>query len=227
MLQLRKLSPAADSIRIQDEKRGYFKGYASVFNGIDAVNDTILPGAYKSVLASGAAPKMFWNHRMYDLPVGKYLSIVEDETGLLVEGELTPGNRLSDSLRASMKHGTVDGLSVQIGMLDGDYVMAPDGNRRYIKNISRLPEISVCTMPCDDAARIDLSSVKSMLDECKTVSELEDFLREAGSFSRSSAKAFLARAKAALREADVADPEEPAAVHQLLLKAIPKSLTGA
>jgi phage head maturation protease len=59
----RKDNPLAQcQIKNLDDKfTGEFEGYASVFNSTDAVNDTILPGAFKQSI-SETMPKMFVNH---------------------------------------------------------------------------------------------------------------------------------------------------------------------
>lgn len=171
-----------------------FTGYASVFNGVDSYKDTIVYGAFKNVINSKAMPKMFENHKSYELPIGKWLGMTEDTKGLLVEGEFTPNHAKADMVRASMLHGTMDGLSIGFSMNDGDFEKK-DGVR-YIKNISRLVEISAVTFPADESARVDLSSVKSELNSIQTLSDFEDFLREAGGFSKGLAVATLARAKA-------------------------------
>lgn len=77
-----------------------FSGYASVFNGDDSYHDTILPGAFKDSLAKYGLPKMFYGHQ-WGLPIGKWTSAVEDEKGLRVEGELTPGNPQADAVLAA------------------------------------------------------------------------------------------------------------------------------
>lgn len=181
---------------------GAFTGYASVFGGVDSYNDTILPGAYKSVIEriqSGAArmPKMFVNHRSYDLPLGKWTKMYEDDKGLLMEGELTPGNPQAAIVKAGMQHETIDGLSIGYALNRDDVEMVEKGDSvvRVIKNIAELYEVSIVTYPADDAARVDLSSVKSALDNIETIKDLEDFLREAGGFSKSLATATASRAK--------------------------------
>ena len=169
-----------------------FKGYASVFNRVDAVGDTILPGAYKATLAKFGMPKMFFGHD-WGLPIGKWTAAYEDEKGLVVEGELTPGNPQSDAVLAALKHGTVDGLSIGYRLKPGDFEERADGGRT-IKNVSRLFEVSVVTFPCDDAARV--TDVKSEdIDGIKTIRDLEGFLRDAGGFSKSVATSLVAKAK--------------------------------
>ena len=179
-----------------------FSGYASVFNGMDSYGDTILPGAYDTVIKSiqtGSArmPKMFVNHKSWDLPVGKWLNLSEDSEGLKAEGELTLGNPNAEALKASLEHGTVDGLSIGFRLEPGDTeVLESDSQKiRVIKNISELVEISVVTFPADDEARVDLTSVKSALETINDIRDFENFLRDAGGFSKSLAKAVASQAK--------------------------------
>lgn len=146
-----------------DGDTGKFAGYASVFGGVDSYGDTILRGAYDSTLRGNGKPKMFFNHDSWSLPIGKWISAKEDDHGLLVEGELTLGNPQSDAVRAALKHGTVDGLSIGYYLKKGDFEETEDGGR-IIKKVSKLVEVSIVTFPADEAARVDLASVKSMKD---------------------------------------------------------------
>ena len=99
-------------VELKSEEDGAtFSGYASVFNGNDLVGDTILPGAFKETIKL-STPKMFFNHDSFSLPIGKWIKVEEDEKGLKVVGELTPGNPQSEAVKAALKHGTVDGLSI-------------------------------------------------------------------------------------------------------------------
>ncbi len=209
---------------------GTFSGYASVFGGVDSYRDTILPGAYKSVIdqiKAGAVrmPKMFVNHRSYDLPVGKWMSIEEDEKGLMMEGELTPGNPQSAIVKAALDHETVDGLSIgyRLSPDDIEFVDKGDGPVRIIKNISELMEVSIVTFPADDAARVNLDSVKSALDEIQTIKDFEDFLREAGGFSKSLATATASRAKRLFAQRE----SEPIAIPDELQRIIAENLKTA
>lgn len=164
-----------------DGETGKFSGYASVFGGVDAYGDTIIKGAFESTLRNGK-PKMFFNHS-WDMPIGKWTKAKEDDHGLFVEGELTPGLGLSADVRAAMQHGTLDGLSIGGYLKKGDYEDTEGG--RIIRKWSSLMEVSPVVFPADGAARIDLSSVKSidfesLLPECKTEKDIERLLRDAG-----------------------------------------------
>ena len=111
-----------------DGETGKFSGYASVFGGVDSYGDTIIRGAFDYTLRNNGKPKMFYGHD-WSIPVGKYLVAKEDEKGLYVEGELTPGLSKSEDVRAALKHGTLDGLSVGGYLKKGDWEDSADGGR--------------------------------------------------------------------------------------------------
>lgn len=176
-----------------DGDSGRFAGYASVFGGVDTYGDTILRGAYEYTLRTNGKPKMFVQHESMGLPVGKWLTAKEDEHGLLVEGELTPGMRAADDTKAALKHGTVDGLSIGYMLKRNDFDEIDNG--RIIKRISNLVEVSIVTFPADSAARVDLTSVKNDIEGLETIRDFERFLRDAGGFSKGLTDALIGRAR--------------------------------
>jgi HK97 family phage prohead protease len=191
---LRKTLSLSDADIKLDGDSGRFAGYATVFGGIDSYGDTILRGAYDGTLRSNGKPKMFFNHDSYGLPIGKWISAKEDDHGLFVEGELTLGNPQSDAIRAALKHGTVDGLSIGYYLKKGDFDETEQG--RIIRKVSNLVEVSVVTFPADEAARVDLASVKSEdLEQIETIRDFERFLRDAGGLSKGLTQALISRAK--------------------------------
>lgn len=186
-----------------DGESGTFSGYASVFGGVDSYGDTILKGAFEASLRNGK-PKMFFNHE-WRMPVGKYTKAREDDKGLWVEGELTPGLALAQDVRAAMMHGTLDGLSIGGWVKKGDYDETDTG--RVIRKWSNLVEVSPVVFPADGAARIDPASVKSVdfeaeLPACKTERDIERLLRDAG-LGKWEAMALVSRAKAIFSGRDV------------------------
>lgn len=206
MLVRKSLSLSDCDIKM-DGETGKFAGYASVFGGVDSYGDTIIKGAFETTLKRDGKPKMFYNHDAFSgLPIGKWHVAKEDDKGLFVEGELTPGLAIAGDVRAALKHGTLDGLSIGGYLKSGDFDMLDDG-KRLIKKWSRLIEISVVAFPADSAARVDLSSVKSEIEQIGSIQEFERFLRDAGGFSREAAKTILSRAKDLLnlRDADLQD----------------------
>jgi len=202
-----KSLPFADAQFKLEGDDATFTGYASTFGNVDAGGDTILKGAYKETLKLNGLPKMFFNHDAYAVPIGKWVKAVEDDYGLLLTGEFTPGNVQAEQVRAALKHGTVDSLSIGYSLKPGDFQETPTG--RTIKRVARLPETSIVTFPMDGRAKVDLSSVK-FADEVagiETIRDFEYFLRDAGNFSKGAAQALTARAKTlfSLRDADQID----------------------
>lgn len=179
-----------------DDNGKTFQGYASTFGNVDSYGDTIVKGAYAETLKQYGLPKMFFNHNTYEVPMGKWVDATEDDHGLKLAGEFTPGNTLADQVRAAIKHGTLDGLSIGYRLKKGDFDITETG--RTIRKVARLPEVSIVTFPADGKALLDRASVKSNMDgleEVETIRDLEYFLRDAGGFSKQAAQAVVAKFK--------------------------------
>lgn len=204
-----------DSVALKfEEEEGArkFSGYASVFGGVDSYGDTILPGAYKKTIKKRDRPvQMRWNH--HGDVIGKWLKMEEDEKGLYVEGELTPGHSKAEDVYASLKHGAVTGLS--IGYRPIKTTELGDGKRELSE--IELVEISVVEMPADNAAQV--ASVKATIEEADSLKDIERLLRDAGGFSRAESVAMVARIKSMVRSESEPEPKaEIAAVfHQFNL----------
>ena len=187
-----------------DGKQGIFEGYASVFNNTDSDGDIILPGAFKNSLANQTRKvAMFFNHRTWDLPVGKWGALEEDSKGLLVRGQLTPGHSGAADLKAAMQHGTVEGMSVGFSVSKDDYSMGTSG--RIFKNVAVLREISVCTFPANELAGV--SAMKSA-EGIETIRDIEGWLRDSVGLSKSQAVGMIARFKSAIRSESEGDRNE-------------------
>jgi len=170
-----------------NEEAGTFEGYASVFGGLDSYNDTVMKGAYEETLKERERPvRMRWNH--FGEVVGKWLEIREDDKGLYVKGQLTPNHSKANDIRALLKHGAIDGLSIGYFIVDDE----PNGyGGRSLKQIE-LIEISIVEEPADLGASI--TGIKSKLEKAESLADIEASLRDAG-FSRSSATALVSRIK--------------------------------
>ena len=186
---MRQKSLALDKASLKFSESGYkFEGYASVFGGVDSYGDTVFKGAYSSTISNRSRPiALRWNHRG---PVnGKWLQVSEDETGLLVSGELTKGHSVAEDVYASLKHGAVTGLSI------GYYPIKYEENDKGgldLKEIE-LVEISVVETPADISAQI--SGVKSAIEQAETLKEVEAILRDTGGFTRTEAQTLISRIK--------------------------------
>lgn len=202
---------------IKTSDAGMFEGYASVFDGIDSYNDSIVKGAYSETLKNRTRDvSMYFNHASYrtDMParIGKWVSLEEDNNGLYVKGQLSLGHPTSNAIYAGMKNETLDGLSI-------GFMIEPDGyevrdNIRYLKKIN-LVEISVVDNPADNEARISLDSVKSEIEGITSIREAEELLRDVANFSNSSAKALLAQLKSVLRDEVKAEVEQAIMLNRL------------
>lgn len=205
-MEIKSIALADVDIKLDGTVSGTFAGYASVFNSVDAVGDTILPGAYADTLKNRQRPVLMrWNHN--GPVIGKWLSLEEDGKGLLVRGELTPGHSVAQDVYASMKHGSIDGLSIGYRIPPGG--SEKSGRVRALKRID-LVEISPVEMPADTGAKI--SDVKSAIDEIKSLADAEDFLRQQARLSQAAATALVSQIKALVTHGERDDQNEAAAI---------------
>lgn len=183
------------------EENGEWKisGYATVFGNRNSYGFQIRKGAYSKVLAEGVNPKMFFNHESWNLPIGKWTDLKEDELGLKVEGVLTKGVSKAEDIYHAVKAGTVDGLSVGIAWKAADEVELDDGTVE-VTMIARLSEISVVTYPADGKARVTqvLSSdeVDEKIESLQSVRDLESFFHDEFQLSKRQSGWLLSKAKA-------------------------------
>ena len=203
-------------VKFDDARRGFFSGYASVFGGVDAYGDTIMPGAYKSTIEMRKRPvQMRWNH--FGEVIGKWLDIRETEKGLLVEGELTPGHSKAEDVYASLKHGAISGLSIGYRPVKS----FPNETGGLDLHEIDLVEISVVESPADLAAQI--GDIKSAIDELKTIRDIERFVRESG-FAKEDAVMLVSRMKSIVRGELEQERKQTNELAQAIL-AMSKSLT--
>lgn len=168
---------------------GTFTGYGSVFGNVDGGGDVVEKGAFSASLERMKTEErslpMLWQHKT-DEPIGSWLGLKEDGTGLKGDGELwldvAPYARIA---HRGMKAGTVTGLS--IGYIVKRETFDKKEGVNYLHEVD-LKEISPVTFPMNDLARVD--AVKSALDagDLPTIKEFEKYLREAG-FSKTQAAA--------------------------------------
>lgn len=183
------------------EENGEWKisGYATVFGNRNSYGFQIRKGAYSKVLAEGVNPKMFFNHESWNLPIGKWTDLKEDELGLKVEGVLTKGVSKAEDIYHAVKAGTVDGLSVGIAWKAADEIELDDGTVE-VTMIARLSEISVVTYPADGKARVTqvLSSdeVDEKIESLQSVRDLENFFHDEFQLSKRQSGWLLSKAKA-------------------------------
>lgn len=186
------------------ESSGEFTGYASVFDKMDWYGDVVRPGAFTKTLqewaAKGLLPPLLWQHDSR-LPLGPHLEMHEDATGLFVHAKLLIDDvEQASEAYALLKNKVISGMSIGFDVPEGG--MEYDG-KTNVWNLVELDlwENSLATFPANDDARVEV--VKSALHSGKlpTPSEFEDFLRDAGGFSRKQAKHIAACGYTTLRDA--------------------------
>ncbi len=170
---------------------GKIKGYGSVFGVIDSYNEVCDPGCFKESLKEYGLPAMLIQHSPYDVG-GVWKKAEENDNGLIMEGELNLDVQKSREAYSLVKQGALKGLSIGFRTMDAYY---DDANVRHLKQV-RLLEVSLVTFPANQAAQItsvkfDKNDKIILAGAPKTERELEEFLRDAGGYSRNDAKSIV------------------------------------
>ena len=125
------------------------QGYASRFGERDLGGDIVRPGAFAASLITRPAPRpMLYVHDTSE-PIGVWERVVEDATGLRVEGVIQSGSEVADRVIALVASGAVDGLSIGYRTARS----RPDTEGRELLELD-LFEISVVAFPMLPTARI-------------------------------------------------------------------------
>ena len=167
-VQCRRMPITVDNCRFinKDEKTGVVKisGYAVKWDSVNYYGEKFIRGAFAEVCAAFEAGTKkvhcYYNHgwRLYyvdsrmGMRVGKITVLKEDDQGLYLEIELTPGLAIAQDVAAMVQHGTVDGFSIAFfppNSLD----MEDKGTHVEIKRAD-VYEISIVDEPADSAARV-------------------------------------------------------------------------
>ena len=134
---------------------------------------------------------MRWNQ--FGPVIGKWVKMYEDDKGLYVEGQLTPGHSVAEDVYASLKFGAVDGLS--IGYIPKEYEDDKETGIRTLTAID-LIEISVVEEPADLGAKIDeVKNINEVIRQAESLKDAEACLRDACGLSRSTATAIVSQIK--------------------------------
>jgi len=131
---------------------GTVEGYASLFGEIDQARDMVVRGAFRSSLAVRGARRvpMLFQHDPAE-PVGIWLELREDATGLYARGRLIPEVARARELLSLLRAGAVDGLS--IGFRAAKARIDPRTRVRSLLAVD-LWEISIVTFPLLAGARV-------------------------------------------------------------------------
>lgn len=194
-----------------DAEQMTFSGYGAVFGNVDSYGDVIEPGAFAAYLSDVKGGKSQWpamllQHGGYGMtaedmtPIGVWTDLAEDGSGLKVSGKLadTPRGREVYALMKMDPRPAITGLSIGYIAKEWEPRSKPEDPRRRLKRID-LMEISPVTFPANGKARVD--AVKN-IEDLSRLSEIEDYLRNAGGFSHKEAKTLIARIKSSLASRD-------------------------
>lgn len=201
---------------------GTFSGYGAIFNESHPTSswqlppdwtDTIKPGAFQAALeedkANGVMPAMCLQHDVYDLPIGKWLSMTEDARGLLSEGIVATDTTMGGDVYKLMKMGALDGLS--IGFIVNRFELDQKAKQRAILEVDLL-ETSIVTIPAIDTARVtDVKAARVVTEALSSPRSFEKLLQRELGLSRSMAQRLMADGyKAMLVQRDADEDPEPA-----------------
>lgn len=164
---------------------GEVEGYAAVFGNVDDGGDIIEKGAFRDFEKTPDGKVLFaYSHgvRNGDLPIGK-AEVWQDERGLRYKGQLVREDPFVQRVYAHMKARTLTAMSIGYRILPGGAEFKENGVR--LLKALKLFEISVLPFGMNTLARVE--AVKSA-GQITSLREYEDFLRDAGGFSRAQAK---------------------------------------
>jgi HK97 family phage prohead protease len=152
-----------------------------------------MPGALtKAVQGRAAVPMLLYHdHRR---PCGAWRKFDEQESGLYVEGKIALDSENGREARALVSVGAIGGLSIGYKTLRHRF----EGKTRQLHELG-LHEVSLVPVGMNERAVI--TQIKSLVEAggTPTVREFEEFLRDAGGFSKSLAAAIAAKATPHLR----------------------------
>ena len=178
---------------------GEIEGLAAGYGNLDFGGDVILPGAIAASIAGRKSVPMLMYHDQ-KRPAGVWTGFEETSDGLLVKGRFSMSTRTGREAHGLVKDGAIGGLSIGYRAIRERLV----GKARHLIEVA-LHEVSLVTIPMNEKALI--TSVKSIIEagHLPSLSQFEDFLREAG-FSKSQAAAIAGKGLSSLLKATPSSP---------------------
>lgn len=167
-----------------DQETGEFSCYGNVKGNIDHAQDRTLDGAYRNSIKrhemNGTMPKMFWMHNPFELPVGKWLEMREDEKGLFLRGKLSKTSMGRD-IEILARDGALDSFSIGYTEVQSKWNHEKGCNDLIELDIK---EISWVTFAANEESR--LVDIKSKLSEggTPTKAELRELLKSIPGLSK-------------------------------------------
>ena len=175
------------------DEDGYIAGIAAGYGNVDHGGDLIMPGALaKAIQGRSSVPMLlFHDHKR---PVGSWSKFDESAAGLHVEGKIAMKSEIGREAHALAEARALSGLSIGYKTLRHRF----EGKTRQLHELA-LHEVSLVPVGMNERAVI--TQIKSLVEAggTPTVREFEEFLRDAGGFSKSLAAAIAAKATPHLR----------------------------
>ena len=205
---MKELDFALDTKSVDDE--GNVEGLAVGYGNVDFGGDQVMPGAIqKSIAGRSRIPMLLFHDQKR--PAGVWTSFKETSEGLLVKGRFSLSTAAGREAHGLVKDGAIGGLSMGYQTIKHQF----QGKVRQILEAA-LHEVSLVTIPMNEKTLI--FSVKEILEGGgkPTVREFEQFLRDAGGFSKSLAAAIAGKAAPHLQ----GDPDDAAEDGLAFLRAL-------
>ena len=162
---------------------GTFEGLASVYGNVDLGGDICMPGCFKEFVKTRDGSIRILDSHNTRAPIGKG-TVIDSHMGLVLKGTLNLKVSRSRDVHELMKDGIIDGLSIGFDILPNGSEVRESDNVRLLKEL-KLWEISTVVFPMNPAATI--SAVKNF-QQITNIREYENWLRDAGGFSKEQAK---------------------------------------
>lgn len=175
------------------DEAGYIAGVAAGYGNVDFGGDVIMPGALTKAIAGRKTVPMLLFHD-HKRPVGGWQKFEETSTGLNVEGRIAIKSEAGREAHALAEAGALPGLSVGYKTLKHRF----EGKTRQLHELA-LHEVSLVPVGMNDRAIV--TQIKSLVESggMPTVREFEEWLRDAGGFSKTLAAAIAGKATPHLR----------------------------
>lgn len=176
-------------IKASNSEDGIISGYGSVFGKVDSVGDTVAHGAFARTIAdakSGAGqwPAMLLEHggntAKSSMPIGIWLDMKEDSTGLRLTGKLALRTKRGAEAYALLQmkpRAALNGLSIGYRTRDSELHRSgtgPSGAKRTLKSVD-LIEVSLVSFPADKYARVASVKARPMTAEDRAAWAMAEF----------------------------------------------------
>ena len=138
-------APLPSTSRVSVTGDGAVEGYASLFGEVDQARDMVMPGAFTQTVQNRGLRRipMLFQHDPSE-PVGIWLELREDWRGLWARGRLIPEVARGSELKALVREGAIDGLSIGYRTVRGR--IDPKTRFRRLNQVD-LWEVSIVTFP--------------------------------------------------------------------------------